>query len=54
MLTVISPQDLMDALEHPERHQNLIVRVGGYSARFVELSRELQLEILKRTLNEAL
>jgi pyruvate-formate lyase len=51
MVTVVSREDLEDAMSHPERHQNLVVRVGGYSARFVELSRDVQLEILNRTLN---
>lgn len=52
MISVLSRNDLEDAMEHPERHQNLIVRVGGYSARFVDLSRDIQLEILHRTLHE--
>jgi pyruvate-formate lyase len=51
MITVVSKEDLRDAMEHPERHQNLIVRVGGYSARFVELSPEVQREIFSRTFN---
>lgn len=41
--------ELLDALDHPEAHPNLIVRVGGYSARFVNLPRPLQLEIVERT-----
>ena len=40
--------ELLDAQEHPEEHKNLIVRVGGYSARFVTLSRELQGDIIGR------
>jgi formate C-acetyltransferase len=40
---------LADAMEHPERHEGLIVRVGGYSAYFVGLSQDLQREILERT-----
>lgn len=32
----------------PEEHKNLIVRVGGYSARFVNLSEDLQNEIVNR------
>ena len=39
---------LVYALEHPERHQQLVIRVCGYSARFVDLSREMQLEIAGR------
>jgi pyruvate-formate lyase len=50
MLTVVSRGDLEAAMEHPELYQNLIVRVGGFSERFVNLPRHTQLEILSRTL----
>ena len=40
---------LVDAQEHPERHRDLVVRVAGYSALFVELSRTLQDDIINRT-----
>ena len=40
---------LLDAMEHPEHHRNLIVRVAGYSDYFVLLSPEIQREILSRT-----
>ena len=43
-----SVRHLEAAREHPERFQNLIVRVGGFSARFVALSPELQQEIIAR------
>jgi pyruvate-formate lyase len=41
-------EDLKQARKHPEQYPNLIVRVGGFSARFVTLSAELQEEILTR------
>jgi pyruvate-formate lyase len=50
MLTVISRGDLEEAMKHPEKYENLIVRVGGFSERFVNLDRETQREILSRTL----
>ena len=43
-----SVQELQDAIEHPDKYPNLIVRVGGYSARFTTLGRELQTEIVNR------
>ena len=43
-----SVADLIEAKEHPESFANLIVRVGGYSARFVNLKKELQDEIIQR------
>ncbi len=43
---------LKDALIHPEQHEALMVRVGGYSGRFVALSSELQHEIISRYRHE--
>jgi pyruvate-formate lyase len=51
MITVVGRGELEAALREPEKYANLIVRVGGFSARFVELPREVQMEILARTLN---
>ena len=45
-----SKGDLEDALVHPERHRNLIVRVSGYSARFTSLDAITQKNIMERTL----
>jgi formate C-acetyltransferase len=47
--TVGDRDTLQDAMEHPERHPNLLVRVSGYCARFVDLPKEFQREILERT-----
>jgi len=41
-------QQLLDAQKHPERHQHLIVRVCGFSARFVSLSKRWQDEVIAR------
>jgi formate C-acetyltransferase len=41
-------EELVRAREDPRSHPNLLVRVGGYSARFVSLSPELQDEIITR------
>lgn len=43
---------LMDAMAHPERYQNLVVRVSGFSAFYVTLDRDVQLDILHRTQQE--
>ena len=48
-VTVVSPEDLLDAKEHPENHRNLIVRVGGYSDYFVNLDPDLQNNVIERT-----
>ena len=48
-VNVVSRAELLDAQEHPERHRNLVVRVGGFSCRFVRLPRELQDHVIART-----
>ena len=50
MITVVGRKDLENALAHPDEYRNLLVRVGGFSARFVELESDVQQEILSRTL----
>ncbi len=52
MVNIVNQEDLVDAFHHPERHRDLIVRVGGFSARYVNLDRDVQQEILNRTCNE--
>ena len=47
-----SREELMDAQAHPENHKNLLVRVGGYSAYFIDLPPGLQAEIVTRTMHE--
>lgn len=49
MMTVLGRHDLEEALAAPEEHQNLLVRVGGFSARFVSLEPDVQQEVLART-----
>jgi formate C-acetyltransferase len=46
---VIDAATLREAQAHPDKHGDLMVRVAGYSDYFVNLSRELQDEIIKRT-----
>jgi len=40
---------LEEAQQHPDQHQNLVVRVSGYNARFVELSKFVQDAVIERT-----
>ncbi|WP_257210289.1 glycine radical domain-containing protein [Actinomyces ruminis] len=46
---VVDRAILLDAQAHPERHRDLIVRVAGYSAFFVVLSKQTQDDIIART-----
>lgn len=41
---------LLDAQKHPEKYRDLIVRVAGYSAFFIELCKDVQDEIISRTM----
>lgn len=47
--TVVDAETLKLAQQFPENHQDLLVRISGYSARFVELTRFTQDEIISRT-----
>jgi pyruvate formate-lyase/glycerol dehydratase family glycyl radical enzyme len=46
---VVTAETLRKAQQHPEKYQDLIVRVAGYSDYFVDLTVELQNEIIQRT-----
>ncbi len=48
-INVIDEATLRDAQKHPENYKNLMVRVAGYSAFFVELDQQVQEDIIKRT-----
>jgi len=48
---VVAAETLRDAQKHPEKYQDLIVRVAGYSDYFNDLGVELQEEIIRRTEN---
>ena len=49
MITVIGRGDLEKALKEPQKYKDVFVRVGGFSARFVELPSNVQQEIIRRT-----
>lgn len=49
-LTVVNRDDLEAALQEPEKYSHVLVRLGGWAARFVELEPMVQREILERTL----
>jgi formate C-acetyltransferase len=48
-INVVDQEVLKDAIAHPERHEDLIVRIGGYSEYFNRLSPALKASVLERT-----
>ena len=47
-ISIASTAEMKDAQQHPEAHRSLIVRVGGFSARFVELDKKWQDDMIAR------
>ena len=51
-ITAVSKEKLLAAKAEPEKHKDLIVRVGGFSDYFWKLSNELQDAVVARTMYE--
>ena len=48
-LNIVSAETLRDAQKHPENYRDLVVRVAGFSAYFVEVSKDSQDDLIRRT-----
>ncbi|MFX0071744.1 MAG: pyruvate formate lyase family protein, partial [Candidatus Hermodarchaeota archaeon] len=49
---VVSTKTLRDAQKHPEKYSDLIVKIGGYNATFIDLGTPIQNEIINRLEND--
>ena len=48
-LNIVDGKTLRDAQEHPENYKDLVVRVAGFSAYFVEVFKDCQDDLIRRT-----
>ena len=46
---LVDAAELLDAKKHPEKHRDLVVRIGGFSAYFVQLSPQIQDDVINRS-----